>query len=122
MAGGVLLLIHSLLALALFLNIHFNREAQAEMAWFLFMIADFPASVIVWKYLAHLPPFTALFEWGYTWGSGPNLRAFSVHLLFGGAQWFLVGWALGYIFLPNHGWVALHRKSASNPKFNRDAR
>jgi hypothetical protein len=107
-----LLAIHSLLALALFLDIQHNPGAQAEFAWFFFMVADFPASYIAWEYVAHTPPFSALLEWGYSFGSGPNLRAFIIHLFFGGAQWFFLGWVAGFLFWPRYGWLAMRRAAS----------
>lgn len=119
--GGSLLVVHSLLALLLFLALNQNRQAQAEMAWLLFMIADFPISWFAWEFVSQTAPFRALFDWGYNFGSGPNLRAFAIHLLFGGAQWLLVGWVLGRAFWPKVGWLA-QRRARSNSTPHPDAR
>lgn len=118
--GAVLFVVHSLFAFALFLQIHYNPGAQAEFAWFFFMAADFPTSFIAWEYVAHTPPFSALLDWGYSFGSGPNLRAFIIHLFFGGAQWLFLGWVAGSLFCPRYGWLAKHR-AQSNPALKRDA-
>lgn len=111
-AGVALLVLHSLLALALFLNIQYNPVAQAEFAWFFFAVADFPTSAFAWEFVAHTPPFTALLDWGYSFGSGPNLRAFVIHLFFGGVQWFFLGWVAGFLFWPKRGWFATRRSGA----------
>ena len=120
LTGAALLTLHSLLALALFLSIQYNAGAQAEFAWFFFMAADFPTSAVAWEYVAHTPPFAALLDWGYSFGSGPNLRAFVIHLLFGGAQWLFLGWIAGFLFWPKHGWLAARRVSRSNLAVKRD--
>ena len=118
---GSLLLLHSLLALLLFVSIALNPRAQAEMAWLLFMAADFPASWLAWEFVSQTAPFRALFDWGYNFGSGPNLRAFVIHLVFGAAQWLFLGWVLGFLFWPRVGWLA-QRKARSNSTPHTDAR
>jgi hypothetical protein len=110
--GAVLLVIHSALALCLFLSIHFNRGAQAEMAWMYFDFIDFGVDAVVWKHVASTAPFVALFDWGYEWGSGPNLRAFVIYALFGGIEWFLIGFLVGFLFWPKRGYIAHWRSTA----------
>jgi uncharacterized membrane-anchored protein YitT (DUF2179 family) len=92
--------VHLALAVALFISIHVRGGAQAEFAWFWFMFLDFPLSYFAWKHLATTPPLVALMDWGYTWGSGPNLRALFIHGLIGGVQWFLIGALIRFLFSP----------------------
>ena len=110
-AGTVVFVIHLVLAVALFVSVHIGHKAQAEFAWFYFMKLDYPISDFAWNYLATTQPFEALRDWGYTWGSGPNLRALFIHGLIGGAQWFLIGAALGFFFWPRKGYLALRKTS-----------
>lgn len=107
--GSTIFLVHSALATLLFVDIQLNRGAQAEMAWLLFMLADIPTSYFAWEFISQTAPFRALFEWGYTFGSGPNLRAFVIHLLFGGVQWLAIGWLFGFLFWPKTGWFIMWR-------------
>jgi hypothetical protein len=57
----------------------------------LFMELDYPSSGFLWDHLADTRMLTCAMDWGYTWGSGANLRAFLIHAIFGGLQWFLLG-------------------------------
>jgi hypothetical protein len=102
-------IVHLALAAALFASVHRSSDGQAGFAWFYFMKLDFPVSDFAWRYLATTTPLIALMDWGYTWGSGPNLRALFIHGIIGGAQWFLIGAALGFFFWPRKGYVALRR-------------
>ena len=110
--GSVLLALHSALALYLFLSIHFNGGAQAEMAWMYFNIIDPGVFDLVWKHVASTGPFTAIFNGGYEWGSGPNLRAFAIYAIFGGIEWFLIGFVVGFLFWPKRGYIAYRRSGA----------
>lgn len=98
--------VHLALAVALFISVHVSGDGQAGFAWFWFMRLDYPISNVAWDYLATTAPFVALVDWGYTWGSGPNLRALIIHGLIGGAQWFLVGAVIGFLFWPQTGYIA----------------
>jgi hypothetical protein len=111
-AGVAVLIIHSALALYLFLSIHFNRGAQAEMAWMYFGLIDFGVNAVVWDHAASTAPFVALFDWGYTWGSGPNVRAFAIYALFGGIEWGFIGFLVGFLFWPKYGFIAQRSSSA----------
>ena len=108
-AGTIIFFIHLALAAYIFASVHQDRVAQAEFAWFLFMRIDFPICNFAWDYVATTRPFEALMDWGYTWGSGPNLRAFAIHGIFGGAQWFGIGALLGFFFWPKRGYIAIRR-------------
>lgn len=108
--AGAVFAVHLALALALFIYIHLSGGAQAELAWFSFMILDYPISSFAWDYLATTPPLEALMDWGYTWGSGPNLRALFIHGFIGGAQWFLIGALVGFLFWPRKGYIAQRRR------------
>ena len=85
-AGAAVFVVHLALVVALFTSIHLNGGAQAEFAWFWFMRLDYPTSNFAWDYLATTRPLEALMDWGYSWGSGPNLRALVIHGLVGGAR------------------------------------
>ena len=98
--------VHLALAVALFISVHVSGDGQAGFAWFWFMRLDYPISNVAWDYLATTAPFVALVDWGYTWDSGPNLRALIIHGLIGGAQWFLVGAVIGFLFWPQTGYIA----------------
>ena len=102
--------VHLALALALFVYIHVSGGAQAEFGWLLFMTLDYPVSEFAWDYLATTPPLVTLMDWGYTWGSGPNLRAAFIHGIVGGAQWFFVGALAGLFFWPSEGLIAAWRQ------------
>ena len=108
--GATVFAVHLAFAVALFIYIHVSGGAQAEFAWFWFMKIDYPVSDFAWDYLATTPPLMALKDWGYTWGSGPNLRAFFIHGIVGGAQWFLVGALMGFFFWPRKA-VYLHKET-----------
>ena len=71
-----------------------------------FMRLDFPFSDFAWEYIAPTAPFVALMDWGYEWGSGPNLRAFVIHGFLGGVQWFVIGALLGFFLWPKSGYLA----------------
>lgn len=103
--------VHLSLAVALFTFIHVSGGAQAEFAWFWFKWVDYPVGDFAWEHLATIPPLVALMEWGYTWGSGPNLRALFIHGLIDGGQWFLIGALIGFFFWPRNGYIATRRKS-----------
>ena len=105
-AGVVLLVIHSVLALFLFLYIHFVRSAQAEMAWTHFRLIDMGLVDLVWNTFASTEPFVALFQWAYERGVSPNLRAFAIYGLFGGIEWFTIGYVVGFLFWPKRGYLA----------------
>jgi hypothetical protein len=105
-AGVAVFALHLALALALYISVHISGDGQAGFAWFWFMKLDYPISNFAWEYLATTKPLVALVDWGYTWGSGPNLRAFFIHGLIGGAQWFLIGAVVGFLFWPRKGYVA----------------
>jgi uncharacterized protein YndB with AHSA1/START domain len=107
--GTAVFLAHLALAIALFLAVHASADGQAGFAWFYFMTLDYPISHFAWEYLATTPPFQALMAWGYTWGSGPNLRALFIHGLVGGAQWFALASVLAFFLWPRHGYVALRK-------------
>ena len=94
--GGILVAVHSLLALAMFVHVYSKRGvAQAEMAWTLFFVIDFPTELI-FGWLGSTAPMRAVFEKGYDLvGSGPNLRMFVMVVIAGGLQWFLIGSVLG---------------------------
>jgi hypothetical protein len=83
--------LHFGLCTALFATVHINRQSQGEFAWMLFMELDYPSSGFLWDHLADTRMLTYAMDWGYTWGSGANLRAFLIHAIFGGLQWFLLG-------------------------------
>ena len=102
--------VHLALAVALFIFIHVSGGAQAEFGWFWFIKLDYPVSEFAWDYLAPTPPLAALKDWGYSWGSGPNLRALFIHGVIGGAQWFLVGALAGFFFWPRNGYIATWRQ------------
>ena len=82
------------------------------MAWMYFDFIDFGVNAVVWKHVASTAPFVALFDWGYEWGSGPNLRAFVIFALFGGIEWSLIGFLAGFLFWPKRGYIAHRRSSA----------
>ena len=102
--------VHLVLAVALFISVHLNGGGQAGFAWFWFMRLDYPIGNLAWDYLATTAPLVALMDWGYTWGSGPNLRALFIHGLFGGLQWFFVGAIAGFFFWPRNGYIAAWRQ------------
>lgn len=104
------LLAHLALAIALFVMVHRSHDGQAGFAWFYFMRLDYPLSYLAWEYLANTRPFQTLMHWGYTWGSGPNLRALFIHGLVGGAQWFTLGAIAGFLFWPRYGYIAFRRR------------
>ena len=95
--GSILVAIHSLLALAMFVHVYSHRGvAQAEMAWVMFFVLDFPTAQLTFGWLGSTAPMRAVFERGYDLvGSGPNLRAFVMVAIAGGLQWFLIGSVLG---------------------------
>lgn len=103
------LVIHSALALFLFLYIHVARTAQAEMAWMYFRFIDLGLIDLVWNTFASAGPFAAIFKWAYEWGASPNLRALVIYGLFGGIEWFTIGYLTGFLFWPRRGYFA-HRK------------
>ena len=111
-AGLMLLVIHSALALVLYLFIHFVRGAQAEMAWMYFRFIDLGLIDVVWNAAASTRPFVALFEWAYEWGASPNLRALAIYGLFGGIEWFTIGFVGGFLFWPRRGYIAQRKSSA----------
>jgi hypothetical protein len=107
MLGCAVLLLHTLLALALFVHVHGSRQdAQAGFGWFWFMSLDMPATYVAWEYVAPTSLMRAVVTWGDTWGDGKSLRAFILHAVLGGAQWFLFGWLAGYLLSPKSGLIA----------------
>jgi hypothetical protein len=96
----ILFAIHSFLTLCMFLYVYSQRGvAQAELAWAVFFLLDFPTPQLTFQWLGSTPPMRALFDWGYDLiGSGPNLRMFAMVALAGGFHWFLIGCALGACF------------------------
>lgn len=97
--GVAAYLVQLILAALMFANVHFAHQAQGEIAWMIFMLIDSPSSSYLWDYLAPSAPFHALVDWGYTWGSGPNLRALVLHGLLGGIQWLVAVAALAFLWL-----------------------
>jgi hypothetical protein len=95
--GGVLFVIHFLLALGMFIYVFSQRGiAQAEFAWFSFFLIDFPTLQIIFPWLGSTAPMRFVFDKGYDLvGSGPNLRAFVMVAIAGGLHWFLIGSVLG---------------------------
>ena len=116
MFGIVFLAIHSLLAVAMFLYVYSQRGiAQAELAWALFFLLDWPTSLIVFPWLTSTPPMSMVFDRGYQLvGSGPNLRTFAVVVLAGGLQWLVVGCCIGAIV----SW----RRASQPPRASRSLR
>jgi len=92
--------LHSLAALCMFLYVYSQRGiAQAELAWSVFFLLDYPTPQLTFASLGSTPPMRALFEWGYDLvGSGPNLRAFAMVVVAGGLHWFFIGGILGVCF------------------------
>jgi len=98
---------HTALALWIFVEVHMSRyEAQAGFAWFLLMGLDFPTTYVAWEYIAPTPVIRAVIEWGDGWGDGKNLRALVLHGVFGGAQWFAIGWLAALLLWPRTGLAA----------------
>ena len=89
----------------MFLYIYSQRGvAQAELAWALFFLVDFPTFELALRWLGSTAPMRALFERGYDLvGSGPNLRTFVLVVLAGGLQWSFIGGILGACFASIHG-------------------
>ena len=97
LVGTACYVFHFALCAVLFAVVHTERQSQGEFAWMLFMRLDYPSSDFLWDHLSNTALFTAIVEWGYLWGSGPNLRAFLIHGVFGGLQWFLLGFAFTFL-------------------------
>ena len=103
--GGVLFVIHFLLALGMFIYVFSQRGiAQAEMVWALFFLIDFPTFQIIFPWLSSTAAMQFVFDKGYDLvGSGPNLRTFVMVTIAGGLHWFLIGSVLGGVF----GWIRI---------------
>ena len=107
------LALHTGLALWTFIEVHLARyEGQAGFAWFLMMGLDYPTTYVAWEYFAPTRLLRAVVEWGDTWGDGKILRAFVLHGILGGLQWFLIAWATANVLWPRTGVIARWRASA----------
>jgi hypothetical protein len=110
------LALHTALAIWIFIEVHLARwEAQAgftwflSFTWFLMMGLDFPTTYIAWEYFAPTRLIRAVVEWGDSWGDGKNLRAFVLHGVLGGLQWFVIAWAAAQVIWPRTGVIARWR-------------
>jgi hypothetical protein len=89
------------------------------MAWSYFRFIDLGLTDLVWNSVASTGPFVALFKWAYEWGASANLRALAIYGLFGGIEWFAIGYAGGFFFWPKRGYFACRKSSAGRP-FSRE--
>ena len=85
--GLVLVTIHTLLAIYIFFDV--KNSAQSEfpwVAWFLLFFPDFPALYFGYEFFGSLFPDV-----------DKNTRALVLVGVFGGAQWFLLGFAMHHL-------------------------
>ena len=88
-----------------------SGDGQAGFAWFPFFLLDWPSGDLAYTLLGATRPMSALVDWWYRFGQGPNIRALLLFGLFGGLQWFLIGAICGGSF----AWLRTRWRSVADP-------
>ena len=92
--GLVLAAMHSLAAIAIFVNVAMNEGvAQAEFLWFYLFAIDTPAVYIGYEWLGWLLNSV-----------NNNVRALAITGILGGLQWFIVGGIVGIVIKRLSSW------------------